>query len=81
VPREDDYYADVLFGGKTMLKSTGPTFTRYKCQCDDSCHGLEAWWDAGECYEKGGKVVRECREASSVEEDAETHEIPFAGKR
>lgn len=64
-----------------MLKSTGPIFTRYKCQCEDSCEGFQAWWDAGECYEKGCELVRECSETGSAEEDAETHADTLAGER
>lgn len=56
-----------------MPKSTGPTYTRFKCECKDSCSGLEAWWDAGECYDKGCSIVRKCGEADSDEEDAETY--------
>lgn len=59
-----------------MLKSTGNTYAHYKfkCQLPDSCLDFESMWDAGECYEKGGKLVKKCGEGRLTEYEYEGRE-------
>jgi hypothetical protein len=51
-----------------MPKSTGTTYAHYKfkCQLPNACMDFESMWDAGECYEQGGRLVKKCSEASPV---------------
>lgn len=58
-----------------MMKSTGVTYadSRYKCQSAHTCIEFDSLWDAGECYEKGGRLVRECSEADPTEDESEEH--------
>ncbi|MBI5572740.1 MAG: hypothetical protein HY914_22540 [Desulfomonile tiedjei] len=41
------------------MKSTGPTFTRYKCCSDEGeCTEFHSWTEVGECYERGGRLQK-----------------------
>jgi hypothetical protein len=54
-----------------MMKSTGTTYAHYKlkCQLPDACMDFESMWDAGVCYEKGGRFVKKCGEGKLVGDD------------
>jgi hypothetical protein len=54
-----------------MKKSTGTIYAQYKfkCQLPDACMDFESMWDAGECYEKGGKLVKKCGESNLINEE------------
>ena len=40
-------------------KSTGPTFTRYKCCSEEGgCTEFHSWTEVGDCYEQGGRLRR-----------------------
>jgi hypothetical protein len=56
-----------------MLKSTGTTYGKYKfkCQLPQACRTFDSMWDAGECYEQGGRLVKKCTELNPVENDVE----------
>lgn len=56
-----------------MPKSTGPTYTKLRCELDRECLRFDSTWEAGECYEMGGKLVRECTEPECFWQDYETH--------
>jgi hypothetical protein len=58
-----------------MKKSTGTTYAQYKfkCQLPDACMDFESMWDAGECYEKGGKLVKKCGESNLINEELGQH--------
>jgi hypothetical protein len=35
-------------------------FTRYLCCRKDSCMKFETMWEAGACYDDGGRLTRDC---------------------
>jgi hypothetical protein len=59
-----------------MQKSRGTTYAHYKfkCQLPDACKDFESMWDAGECYERGGKLVKKCGGGKLTEDKFEERE-------
>lgn len=50
---------DLSFEESGGTKSTGPTYTRYKC-CSEGCgcNDFHSWTEVGECYDRGGHLAK-----------------------
>ena len=48
-----------------MNRSTGPTYTRYRCCIGESCEPFDSFLAISECYERGGHLARPSSESSS----------------
>jgi hypothetical protein len=62
-----------------MNRSTGPTYTRYRCKISDSCEAFDSYLGISECFERGGQLVRKCVDSSSVESHERSHPIDHSG--
>jgi hypothetical protein len=54
---------------RKMDRSTGVTYTRYRCCIDKWCSKFESPWQGGECYDEGGRIVRDCSKCGDTSED------------
>jgi len=48
-----------------MRRETGPTYSRLSCCNWNSCQRFDSMLAVGECYEEGGRAVRDCSECRS----------------